>query len=151
MTASTFGRIAAMVGLPFAAIFTVFYAAPGWFVMHIAPPGFNATGFTYTDDFRAERLYALLAYMTANLGMLALAAFKGLESRMTRRIAIVVGAAGVVVMSWCAVGGPMFMLEPIDKFVRLILLVIVFFALVDLAQRIARELIPSRSDRTSAP
>ena len=54
-------RYAAGIGLPLAALFTVFYAAPGWFVAHVATPGFDATGFTYAEAFRALRLPALLA------------------------------------------------------------------------------------------
>ncbi len=143
-------QLGASIGLPFAAFFAVFYIAPGWFVGHIAPTGFDVTGFTYTDEFRSLRLPALIAYMTSNVVLLAVIAMKGIESRMSRRLAIIIGLAGAAIMSWCVFGGPMFMLPPIDKLVRLILLVIVFFALIDLIQRIARELIISRRDRPSA-
>jgi hypothetical protein len=137
-------RVGAGIGLPLAALFTLFYAAPGWFVGHIAPAGFDATGFTYADEFRAVRLPALLIYMIANLVLLAFVAFRGPESRATRRLSIAVGLAGIAIMIWCVFGGPMFMLEPVDRLVRIILAIIVFFALIDIAQRVARELILSR-------
>lgn len=144
MTPDKMARIGASFGLPITILFAVFYAAPGWFVGHIAPAGFDTSGFTYTDEFRVLRLPALLVYMTANVVLLGSMAIKGHDSHITRRLAIAIGLIGIAVMTWCVFGGPMFMIEGVDKLVRLILAIIVFFALVDLAQKIGREIILMR-------
>ena len=47
-------------------------------------------------------------------------------------------------MTWCVVGGAMFVLEPVDTIARVVLALFVFFAVIDLATRFARELIFSR-------
>ncbi|HXZ69029.1 MAG TPA: hypothetical protein VEH07_10600 [Alphaproteobacteria bacterium] len=138
------GRIGAGVGLPFAVFFTLFYAAPGWFVGHIAPPGFNTSWITYAEEFRTLRLPALILYMTANLALLSFVTFKGHESRVTRRLAIATEFIGVIVMTWCAVGGAMFALPAADILVRVILAIIAFCTLISLVQRVAREVILMR-------
>jgi hypothetical protein len=136
--------IIASIGLPLAALCTLFYAAPGWFVGHIAPAEFDMTWATYTEEFRAVRLPALLVAMMGNLVVMAVITIKGHESRAVRRLGIGLGLGGIAIMTWCVVGGATFVLEPVDKIARLVLALFVFFALIDLAKRVARELIFSR-------
>jgi hypothetical protein len=122
----------------------LFYAAPGWFVGHIVPAEFDTTWATNTEEFRALRLPALLVAMMGNLVVLVIIAIKGHESRAVRRLGIGLGLGGIAIMTWCVVGGAMFVLEPVDKIARVLLALFVFFALIDLAKRVARELIFSR-------
>ena len=136
--------IGAGAGLPLAVLCTLFYAAPGWFVGHLSPAGFDATWTTYTEEFRDLRLPALLVALMGYSVLLAIIAITGRESRAVRRLGIGLGLGGIAIMTWCVVGGAMFVLEPVDKIVRVVLALIVFFALIDLAKRVARELIFSR-------
>jgi hypothetical protein len=131
----------ASIGLPLAVLCTLFYAAPGWFVGPIVPADFDATWATYTEEFRALRLPALLVAMMGNLVVLAIIAIKGHESRAVRRLGIGLGLGGIAITTWCVVGGAMFVLEPVDTIARVVLALFVFFALIDLAKRVARELI----------
>jgi hypothetical protein len=47
-------------------------------------------------------------------------------------------------MTWSVVSGAMFVQEPVDTIARVVLALFVFFAVLDLAKRVARELIVSR-------
>jgi hypothetical protein len=136
--------ISAGVGLPLVALCALFIAASGWFVGHIAPAEFDTSWAAYTEEFRALRLPALVVAMMGNLVLLAVIAIKGHESRAARRFGIGLGLGGIAIMARCVVGGAMFVLEPVDKVARLVLALSVFFALIDLAKRVARELIFSR-------
>ena len=63
-----------------------------------------------------------------------------------RRADIASGPASCwrAIMIWCVVGGAMFPLESVDTIARIVLALFVFFALIDLAKRVAQELIFSR-------
>ena len=76
--------------------------------------------------------------------VLVIIAIKGHESRAVRRLGIGLGLGGIAIMTWCVVGGAMFALESVDTTARVVLALFVFFALIDLAKRVARELIFSR-------
>jgi len=134
----------ACIGLPLAVLCTSFYAAPDWVVGHIVPGDFDTTWATYTEEFRALRLPALLAAIVGNLVVLVIIAIKGHESRAVRRLGIGLGLGGIAIMTWCVVGGAMFALESVDTTARVVLALFAFFALIDLAKRVARELIFSR-------
>ena len=54
------------------------------------------------------------------------------------------GLGGIAIMTWCVVGGAMFVPEPVDTIARVLLALFVFFALIERAKRVARELIFSR-------
>jgi hypothetical protein len=130
--------------LPLAVVCTLFYAAPGWFVGHVVPADFDTAWATYAEDFRPLRLPALLVAMMGNAVVLAVIAIKGSESRAVRRLGIGLGIGGIAIMAWCVAGGAMFVLEPVDTIARVVLALFVFFALIDLAKRVAREVIFSR-------
>ena len=132
------------IGLPLAVLCTLFIAAPGWYVGHIASAEFDTSWAAYTEGFRALRLPALVLAMMGNLLLLLVIEIKGHESRAARRFGMGLGLGGIAIMTWCVVGGAVFVLEPVDKIVRVVLALIVFFALIDLAKRVARELIFSR-------
>jgi hypothetical protein len=129
------------IGLPLAVLCTLFIAAPGWFVGHIASAEFDTSWAVYTEGFRALRLPALVVGMMGNLLLLVVIEIKGHESRAARRFGIGLGLGNIAIMAWCVVGGGMFVLEPVDKIARLVLALFVFFTLIDLAKRVARELI----------
>jgi len=143
MNSSTLNRIGAGIVLPIALIFTVFYAAPAWFVANLAP-GMDTSWITYTDAFRSERLWALLSYMAGNVVVLALFTFRGYESRLSRQFAIAVKVAGVAVMMWCALAGPAIVGVEADKFFRFMLLVLALVEAFDLWRRVSREMILAR-------
>jgi hypothetical protein len=132
------------IGLPLAVLCTSFLAAPDWFVAHIVPADFDTTWATYTQEFRALRLPALLVAILGNLAVLVILAIKGHESRVLRRFGIGLGLGGIAIMTWCVVGGDMFVLGPVDTIARGVLALFVFCTLLDLAKRVARELIFSR-------
>jgi hypothetical protein len=138
--------IGACVGLPLSVLCTAFMVAPGWVVAHIVPPGVDTTWAAYTGEFRALRLPALVVAMMANLGAVVITSIKGHESRVVRRLAIAVGLGGIAILTWCVVGGPIFVLQPADTIARGVLGLLVFFALIDLAKRAARELFVSRGE-----
>ena len=143
MTSSRLNRIGAAFVLPIALFFTVFYAAPVWFLSHLVP-SMNTSWITYTDEFRTERLWALLGYMALNVALSALLTFKGYESRFSRQFAIAVGLAGVAVMTWCAFGGPALVVPSADQLFRLILAILALVVLVDLGRRVSREMVLAR-------
>lgn len=143
MNSSGLNRIGAGIVLPIALFFMVFYAAPVWFVSHLLP-SIDTSWITYTDEFRTERLWALLAYMAGNVALLALFAFRGHESRTSRQFAIVMKVAGIAVMTWCALSGPALVGVEADKLFRLILLILAAVELFDLWRRVSRELILAR-------
>jgi hypothetical protein len=132
------------IGLPFAVLFTSFLVAPDWVVAHIVPADFDTTWATYTEEFRALRLPALLVAILGNLAVLVIISIKGHEARVLRRLGIGLGFGGIAIMTWCVVGGDMFVLEPVDTIARGVLALFVFCALLDLAKRVARELVFSR-------
>ena len=134
----------ACIGLPLAVVCTLFYAAPDWFVGQVVPADVDTRWATYTEEFRALRLPALLVAMIGNAAVLALIAIKGSGSRAVRRLGIGLVLGGIAIMTWCVVGGAMFVLEPVDTIARVVLALFVFFALIDLAKRVAREAIFSR-------
>lgn len=140
---SSGSRIGGWVLMPIAAFFVVFYAAPTWFIAQIAP-WMDTSWITYTDEFRMARLPALLLYMSGNVVHAALLAFKGHESRVSRQFAIAIGLAGVVIMTWCAIGGPIVVSPPSDELFRFLLGVMALIALFDLARRVSREMILAR-------
>lgn len=143
MTALTLKRIGAAALLPFALFFTVFYIEPDWFVGRIAP-WMNTQWITYTDEFRAERLWAMITYMSANVILLGFFVFDGFESRDSRRYSLAVSAAGFVVLMWCAVAGPALLSAEADKAFRFILFVLSFVELYSLWRRASREAVLSR-------
>lgn len=143
MNSRSFNRIGAGAALPVALFFTAFYAAPNWFLAHLAP-SIDTSWITYTDAFRNERLWALLLYMTGNVGLLALFAVKGHESRVTRQFAIGMGLAGVAVLTWCAFAGPIVVSAQSDQVFRALLVVMALIALTDLWRRVSREMILAR-------
>ena len=65
---------------------------------HIVPADFDTTWATYTEEFRALRLPALLVAMMGNLTVLAIIAIKGHESRAVRRLGIGLGLSGIAVI-----------------------------------------------------
>ena len=135
--------IGACVGLPLAVLCTSFMVAPGWFVGHIVPPDFDTTWAAYTDEFRALRLPALVVAMLANLGVFVILSIKGHESRAVRRVGIGLGLGAIAIMTWCVVTGAMFVLEPADTIARGVLGLFVFFTLIDVAKRVAQDLLVS--------
>jgi hypothetical protein len=143
VSSSKLNRIGAAVVLPIAIFFTVFYAAPSWFVSHLAP-SMDLSWITYTDEFRSERLWALLTYMAGNVALLALFVLRGHESRTSRQFAIVMKVTGVAVMTWCALAGPAFVGSESDKLFRFILLLLAGVELFDLWRRVSREMILAR-------
>jgi hypothetical protein len=100
------------------------------------PADFDTRWATYTEEFRAPRLPALLVAMMGNLVVLASIANKGRESRSVRRLGIALGLGGIAITTWCVVGGAMFVVEPLDTIARVVLALCVFFALIDLAKRL---------------
>jgi len=134
----------ATIGLPLAVLCTSFFAAPGWFVGHLVPADFDTTWATYTEEFRALRLPALFVAIMGNLGVLVIIAIKGHESPAVRRLGIGLGLGAIAIMTWSVVSGAMFVQEPVDTIARVVLALFVFFAVLDLAKRVARELIVSR-------
>jgi hypothetical protein len=143
MTANALKRIGAAILLPFALFFTVFYIEPDWFVGRIAP-WMNTQWITYTDEFRADRLWAMIAYMSANVILLGFFVFDGFESRESRRYAVAVSAGGFAVLLWCALGGPALMVAEADKAFRFILLTLALVELVSLWRRASREAVLAR-------
>jgi hypothetical protein len=71
-------------------------------------------------------------------------AIKGHESPAVRRLGIGLGLGAIAIMTWSVVSGAMFVQEPVDTIARVVLALFVFFAVLDLAKRVARELIVSR-------
>lgn len=132
------GRIGSGIGALFAALAAVFYIAPGWWVSQIVGGGYHAGWITYTDEFRTDRLPALIAYMTANVVLLAVQAWLG-PALFSRRLGLFVTVIGVAVMSLVAFGGKMFVTTPTDQFVRAIMAVLALVALFDIGNRIFRE------------
>lgn len=136
-------RAGAAILLPIALFFTVFYLEPDYFVERIAP-WMNTQWITYTDDFRADRLWALITYMAANVILLGFFVFDGFESRDSRRYAIATSAGGTAVLLWCALGGPALMTAESDKFFRFTLFVLALVEFYTLWQRVNREAVLTR-------
>jgi len=143
MNSNRLNRIGAGIVLPIAFIFTIFYAAPDWFVGHLVP-SLDTKWITYTDEFHSMRLWALLAYMAGNIALLGFLAFRGHESRTSRQFAIAMKLTGVSVLAWCALGGPALVGTEADKLFRLILLILALVELFDLWRRVSRELVLTR-------
>ena len=143
MNSSRLNRIGAGIVLPIAVIFTIFYAAPDWFVARLVPT-MDTAWITYTDEFHSVRLWALLAYMAGNVALLGFYAFRGRESRVSRQFAIAMKLTGVSVLTWCALGGPALVGTEADKLFRFILLVLALVEVFDLWRRVSRELILTR-------
>lgn len=143
MTDNTLKRTGAAILLPVALFFTVFYVEPDWFVRQIAP-WMNTQWITYTDEFRADRLWAMIAYMSANVVLLGFFVFDGFESRESRRYAIAVSAGGFVVLLWCALGGPAIVTAEADKTFRFILLILAFVEMYTLWRRASRAAVLAR-------
>jgi hypothetical protein len=138
MTANTLKRIGAAILLPVALFFAVFYIEPDFFVGRIAP-WMNTQWITYTDDFQAGRLWALITYMAANVILLGFFVFDGFESRDSRRYAIATSAGGTAVLLWCALGGPALMTAESDKVFRFALFILALVELYTLWTRASRE------------
>lgn len=143
MNNQTFKRIGAGITLPVALFFTVFYTSPDWFVGQIAP-WMQLSWITYVPEFREARLWAMLAYMTGNVVLLALHAWQGFETATSRKFGIATSIAGVTALTWCALGGQALQGTEADQLFRFILLLLAGVELYSLWNRVSRERLMSR-------
>lgn len=86
---------------------------------------------TYDLEFRATRGPVMLVFIIAGIVILALAAWRERYSRPLRIAQIVSNVASAGVMVWLLRAGPIFISEPADQMVKLILAICAIVCLVD--------------------
>jgi hypothetical protein len=143
MTSDVLKRIGAAILLLVALFFAIFFVDPDYFLKQIVP-WMNVSWLTYTDDFQAGRLWAMITYMCANVILLGFYVFAWFESREARIYGIGVSAGGFAVLLGCALGGPAIVVPASDELFRFILLVLAFVELYSLWQRVSRESVLAR-------
>jgi len=101
-------RRAAPTLLPLAAVVTIFFIAPAWFLDHFLPDGTNASWALYDENFRRGLLLPLIALMALRVSLFAAAVLKRGWWAPTEGIRFVLWVGFVGLLYWAAFGWHVF-------------------------------------------
>jgi hypothetical protein len=113
-----------------------------------APAAYEAL--TYTDTFRQRQAPCLLVLILLNIPMFIIVTVNGRWPAIMRRIEIGLSLVTCAVLTWTVLDGPVFIAPSSDRTVKLSLVLIVAFTLIDLGIKLHRSVRPTPNQQIQA-